>query len=85
MKASVENYKGIDFVRISSLPEDHQRMIWLSEYKNYVIKILRGKELINDCLSYADYGKWYEQHHPGELATAVPLVGRAKEPSLALK
>ena len=64
MKATIENYKGIEFVRLSSLPEDQKRMIWQSDYKTKVIKILRGKELISDCLPYEHYREWHQLNNP---------------------
>lgn len=58
MKASVEAYRGIDFVRISSLPLDQKTKI-LSTEKEKIIKIFRGSELLNDCILYEDYLVWY--------------------------
>ena len=61
MKAAVETYKGIEFVRISTLPGDQKAMIWSSAYKDKVIKILRDKELLTDCLPYGHYLEWYKE------------------------
>ena len=59
MKAIAENYKGIQFVRISALPENQKRLIGASGYLQKVIKIRRGTELLNDCLPYQNYAQWY--------------------------
>lgn len=59
MKVNFENYRGIKFVRISSLPEDQKSVIWNSISSQNVIKILRGQELLNDCIRYEDYQEWY--------------------------
>ena len=79
MKAAVETYKGIEFVRISTLPEDQKTMIWSSAYKDKVIKILRDKELLNDCLPYDHYLEWYK-----EIYKLTPAA-RAKEPKMAFR
>ena len=61
MKVNVENYRGIEFVRISSLPADQKEMIWHSLNTQKVIKILRDNELLNDCIQYGVYLDWYRQ------------------------
>jgi hypothetical protein len=81
MIAAIENYKGIEFVRISTLPEEQKRMIWTSEYQHKVIKILRDKELLSDCLPYDNYVEWYEQ----SFKMVPQLVQRSKELRLAFK
>lgn len=60
MLAASENYKGIKFVRISSLPADQKSQIWSSFNINLVIKILKGDALLNDCLEYKHYVAWYQ-------------------------
>jgi hypothetical protein len=61
MLAASENYKGIKFVRISSLPAEQKNIIWKSIDHNSVIKILKEETLINDGLQYKHYVSWYEQ------------------------
>jgi len=55
---SAENYKGIDFVRISMLPEDQRNQITRTIDRSKIIKILRGKELLSDCVQVNDYATW---------------------------
>ena len=59
MKVETESYKGIEFVRISSLPDEQRELFWDSFNPQKIIKILRGNELLNDCLQYEDYQDWY--------------------------
>jgi hypothetical protein len=54
----IESYKGIEFVRISQMPEQQQAQIHQSLDKSKIIKILRDKELLNDCIQAADYNEW---------------------------
>jgi hypothetical protein len=85
MIAAVENYKGIEFVRISTLPEDQKKMIWASAYQHKVIKILRGEELLNDCLPYVNYVEWYQQSYKTAVTVSPQPVEREKELRLAFK
>ena len=57
----IENFKGIEFVRISSLPEEQKEKIWQSALKNKVIKIVRDQSLLNDCILYQDYASWLSE------------------------
>lgn len=54
----VENFKGIEFVRVSSLSKDQQRQLWESFDPEKIIKIIRDKSLLNDCILYSDYIAW---------------------------
>ena len=79
MKAAVEVYRGIEFVRLSSLSPEEKRGLLEAKYFTKTIKILRDQELINDCLPYHFYLEWYETSsgiHSGvarELASLVKL------------
>jgi len=55
----MENYRGIEFVRISSLPGDQKKMIRDSYFANKTIKILCEDKLLTDCLPYKAYIEWY--------------------------
>jgi len=54
----LETYKGIEFVRISEMPEAQQALIHESLDKSKIIKILRDQVLLNDCIQAADYQEW---------------------------
>ena len=69
MKAFIENYKGIEFVRISALPEDQKKVFWNSFDRHKIIKILRNEELLNDCIQYRDYQDWYKHIAQSETIT----------------
>jgi hypothetical protein len=53
-----EIYKGIEFVRISKLPEDQSEYINASFPKEKIIKILRDEVILRDCIQYHDYQEW---------------------------
>ncbi len=64
---SAETYKGIDFVRISNLPEEQQHQITRTIERHKIIKILRGKELLHDCVQVNDYAKWMKENFNKEV------------------
>ena len=64
----LENFKGIEFVRISSLPEDQKEKIWHSFQRDKIIKIVKDQALLNDCILYQDYVSWLSQHGSSALA-----------------
>jgi hypothetical protein len=65
---SAETYKGIDFVRISKLPEDQKNQITQTIDRTKIIKILRGKELLPDCIQVNDYANWMRETFNKEVA-----------------
>ena len=52
-------YKGIEFVRISDLPEDQQIQLKNIDSSDLIIKIRTETELLTDCLMYKDYQHWF--------------------------
>jgi hypothetical protein len=81
MTAQAENYKGIEFVRISTLPEDQKQMIWTSLKRDKIIKILKSDCLLNDCIQLHDYETWYRENYK----TTVDLTTEASSSKLARK
>ena len=74
MLAASENYKGIKFVRISSLPLDQKNLIRKSINRREIIKILKEDTLLNDCVQYEHYVTWYKDNFsPNENAKTIPV------------
>jgi hypothetical protein len=69
MRTPAENYKGIEFVRISTLPEDQKQLIWTSLKRDKIIKILKSDCLLNDCIQVRDYEAWYLENYKTEVIT----------------
>jgi hypothetical protein len=74
MRTTAEIYKGIEFVRISSLPEDQKSAIWTSFDQEKIIKILKVDALLNDCILYRDYLDWVGQN-PTKSITVKKFTG----------
>jgi adenosyl cobinamide kinase/adenosyl cobinamide phosphate guanylyltransferase len=58
MAMTIENFRGIEFVRISSMPKEQQEKVWNSFEKERIIKIIKDKALMNDCILYKDFTVW---------------------------
>jgi hypothetical protein len=56
-----EIYKGIEFVRISKLPEEQSEHINASFPKEKIIKILHDEVVLRDCIQYHDYQEWIQK------------------------
>lgn len=61
MLVKPELYKGISYVRISSLPGWQKSILGESMYRDRVIKIIKENSLLHDCIVYHDYVEWYNQ------------------------
>lgn len=59
MKVLAENYKGIEFVRLSKLPEEQKALLVQALPSDHIIKILRENELLTDCVQFKHYEAWY--------------------------
>jgi hypothetical protein len=60
MRVTSENYKGIEYIRISALPLDQKKHLYKSLNHKLIINILKDNSLMNDCLQYQHYVTWYE-------------------------
>jgi len=59
-----EVYKGIEFVRISKLPQEQSARITAALPKDKIIKILRDDEVVlDDCIHYRDYQEWFKKFY----------------------
>ncbi|MCU0418542.1 MAG: hypothetical protein MUC38_02700 [Cyclobacteriaceae bacterium] len=64
MKLQPEVYKGIEFVRVSSLAKSEQELFWKTFEREKIIRILQDNELLNDCVQFKDYQDWRTQQQP---------------------
>ena len=79
MGMNIERYKGIEFVRISSLPKEQQHQVWASFERAKIIKIVRDQSLLNDCILYHDFAAWQAQFQaPAGEQSAIhsPILGK---------
>jgi hypothetical protein len=53
-----EVYRGIEFVRIAAMPTEVRNTFQATFDRAKIIKILREKELLTDCILYTDFVRW---------------------------
>ncbi len=59
MKLAPKVYKGINYIRITDLP-DKQKAVYAEDQKKMeLIKINTGNQVFHDCILYSVYGYWY--------------------------
>lgn len=63
MKVLAENYKGIEYVRISKLPDEQRSKLVQTLPSDRIIKILRENELLTDCVQFKHYEAWFKSHY----------------------
>ena len=60
MKVNSTVYKGIEFIEISSLPNDQKASLLETLDPELFIKIMVDGKLIPRCLQFKDYEAWYD-------------------------
>lgn len=60
MKVNSTVYKGIEFIEISSLPNDQKGSLLETLDPELFIKIMVDGKLIPRCLQFKDYEAWYD-------------------------
>lgn len=58
MNVQHEVYKGIEFIRLAQLPPEERERIFKTIEREKIIKILKDKELLSDCIQVSDYQAW---------------------------
>lgn len=53
-------YRGIEFIRVSELPDNEQLQIKNWAVRQTIIKILTTEGLLTDCITYKNYKHWYD-------------------------
>ncbi len=76
MRLPIEYFKGIEFVRISSLTHDQQKQVWASFDQEKIIKIVRERSLLNDCILYSDFQAWQSRT---SAIKAIPSLNRKEQ------
>lgn len=83
MRVKSQIYKGIEYIRISSLPVDQKDRLYKSLNRKLIINILKDELLLNDCVQYQHYVTWYENIYE-TAADRKPIDVSTEAPALAL-
>ena len=59
-KLAAESYRGIEFIRLATLPKQQYELFssWLDGES--IISILIGTEMHRNCVQYSEYDHWFE-------------------------
>ena len=63
MKVNSTIYKGIEFIEISTLPNDQKASLLQTINPDLLIKILVDGKLMPRCLQYKVYEDWYDNEY----------------------
>ena len=86
MRVPSEIYKGIEYVRISSLPMDQKAHLHISLNRKLIINILKDESLLIDCLQYQHYLTWYENIYKTAIeGKAIEVPAKSPVFTLAFK
>lgn len=93
MKAERKNFKGIEYVLFSELPQDQQDKLMQTLSQDVFIKIMIDGVVVSKCIQYHHYQNWFDKVF--KAVPSVSLIQKAiaaekeklavKTPTLALK
>jgi hypothetical protein len=63
MKVNSTVYKGIEFIEISTLPNEQRTSLLQTINPELLIKILVDGKLMPRCIQYKYYEEWYESSY----------------------
>ena len=66
------NYKGIEYIRLSTLSPIQAESIRSTLDRNQVINIQVGQQILRDCVLYKYYEAWHQQHASSFVGEAIP-------------
>ena len=59
-KINSTTFKGIEYIRLSALPSEQGKLLEQTLDERTLIKILKNDIVLEDCVLYKAYLKWYE-------------------------
>ena len=74
-KISNRTYKGIEYIQLSSLPTIQAKSLMQSLNERTLIKILKDEVILNDCVLYSAYEKWFVTYAKN---AKVPIAQQVK-------
>jgi len=61
-KLNKNTYRGIEYIRLSSLSVAHAKALRSNLNNRTLIKILRNEVILPDCVLYSTYEAWYNSY-----------------------
>lgn len=84
---NIERFKGIEFVRISSMTKEQQHQVWQTFERDKIFKIVTDKSLLNDCILYNDFTAWEARQiaNPANTTASKPVAFKGSLGKLAFE
>ena len=82
MKVNSTVYKGIEFIEVSSLPDDQKDSLLEAINPEVFIKILMDGKMISRCLEYKYYEEWYDGSYRPSVKKEVISVPESRDAEL---
>jgi len=71
-KINIRNYKGIEYIQLSSLSATQAGSLRLTLSERTLIKILVDDVILKDCVLYSAYEKWFVNYSEEVKIPAIP-------------
>ncbi|MEN8248838.1 MAG: hypothetical protein ABFS32_07890 [Bacteroidota bacterium] len=68
-KVDKNTYRGINYIKLKSLPHKQAESLRKSLTHRTLIKIIQDDVVIDDCVLYSAYEEWYETTSQNENST----------------
>jgi hypothetical protein len=81
-KLNKNTYRGIEYIRLSSLSVAHAEALRSSLNNRTLIKILRNEVILSDCVLYSAYEAWYNSFVL--MRSQEPVFNYANQPEAIL-
>ena len=71
-------YKGIEYIELSSLPVAEAESLIATLTERTLIKILKDDVVLNDCVLYSAYEKWFTANYKEGEKVKIPVIQTSK-------
>lgn len=79
-KLTKRTYKGIEYIRLSSLPASQAESLKQTLNHRTLIKILHEEVVLTDCVLYTAYEQWYANYSKERQPLPVSSLQQLSEP-----
>ena len=73
-----KTYKGIEYIELSSLPVAEAESLKTTLTERTLIKILKDDEVLNDCVLYSTYEKWFAVNDKEVIKEKIQVIQPSK-------
>ena len=74
-KSSISTYKGIEYIQLNTLSAKQAESLRQTLNERTLIKILMNDTILNDCVLYSAYEKWFATYTE---EAKIPVIPQAQ-------